>query len=777
MKPVTPYSLLDDIARDNLAGHKDMVYPIAHQIASLKYKKLQSQRKVRLSALIAVLLLGVLAFTNPTVVNAMKQLLGFIPGIGYVNQNTPVRILEKPQTVTRDGITVTVDKAVADSASTIVVYKVENLFARTGQAPNPQEDTCQKPAHILLPDGSKLDGNGTGRSWTTGYSRRMVFPAIPSADNEVKLVIPCLQMVKPGPTPDNWEIPMKFVAAPADLDIYPVVELPTPTIVPAIPTPTAGNTKGVVTKETLNLVLDSLVPSADSLQINGRQTSTNPDVVIEALDNSAITLTDSSGKGVVLGDSNQPVATQRTGQLYPFSLVASGAIAHGKAALRVERVQVGVGTDAEFRFNLGDQARPGQSWKLDKHLSFGGKSLIFSTISLGSDRKSLTFTIDPASDIQSASLVDANNPILAGSGGEGSTGFQYADQIPAGNITIKVTYISMNLPGPWEVSVDMPELNSAAGSPVNAPDGTNNPTDDASNTIQTNVCLTPEIWRSALKEHKPLPEGLTGKLAMAAINEQTFLYEVVVSNLDGSNRKSLGEGNGPSLSPDGSLVVFSKKDGLHLHNLQTGADSLIAGTFKNDSDPIWSPDGEQFMFTRGPASGPANTPGPRNIMLADKNGNNLRPLTSSQDDNEAMAWMKNGQQIILTRKTSEGADVLSLDINSGSFTKLFSTSYIHSSIALSPDEKQVAYVDMLPGEVYSLFVSNLDGTNKHLVATGSSVNVTHPYWSPDGQWLAATAHDLESEAGYSALVLINPDTCEVVPLPLKSSYVHTWLNQ
>jgi Tol biopolymer transport system component len=67
---------------------------------------------------------------------------------------------------------------------------------------------------------------------------------------------------------------------------------------------------------------------------------------------------------------------------------------------------------------------------------------------------------------------------------------------------------------------------------------------------------------------------------------------------------------------------------------------------------------------------------------------------------------------------------------------------------------------MLPLDRYGLFVSDLDGSNRKLLADGDPYTVTIPTWSPDGNWVIASVHDLDaSHQPNPTLALIHVDTC------------------
>src|SRR5512144_3124437 len=52
---------------------------------------------------LAILLIGLLV-AFPQVVEALKRLLGYVPGIGYVEQGSSLRMLAEPAALEKDGL-------------------------------------------------------------------------------------------------------------------------------------------------------------------------------------------------------------------------------------------------------------------------------------------------------------------------------------------------------------------------------------------------------------------------------------------------------------------------------------------------------------------------------------------------------------------------------------------------------------------------------------------------------------------------------------------------
>ncbi|HEX7393449.1 MAG TPA: hypothetical protein VF313_00840, partial [Anaerolineaceae bacterium] len=55
-------------------------------------------------AILSLMIIATLAIGPQRVYAAVLQLFGYIPGVGIVDQSSPIRVLAEPVSVTRDGI-------------------------------------------------------------------------------------------------------------------------------------------------------------------------------------------------------------------------------------------------------------------------------------------------------------------------------------------------------------------------------------------------------------------------------------------------------------------------------------------------------------------------------------------------------------------------------------------------------------------------------------------------------------------------------------------------
>jgi serine/threonine-protein kinase len=156
--------------------------------------------------------------------------------------------------------------------------------------------------------------------------------------------------------------------------------------------------------------------------------------------------------------------------------------------------------------------------------------------------------------------------------------------------------------------------------------------------------------------------------------------------------------------------------------------------------PAWSPDGQQFVFSR-------NVAGYRNLFLRRLDTGEERPLTHGARDDIQAAWAPDGRHIAFVRsnlpsgKLEPGdvlgwyvdGDVWTVDVQSGQEAQLLAGAFDPS---YSPDGSQLA-VDASWGGPRRLWLTDPIGHNPRQVTTDSSEGVVHmsPRWSPDGRRL------------------------------------------
>jgi len=78
-------------------------------------------------AILTLMIIGTLVIGPQRVYAAVLQLFGYIPGAGIVDQNNPIRLLAEPVSITRDGVTVSVNQVVLTGTETRLDFGVSGV--------------------------------------------------------------------------------------------------------------------------------------------------------------------------------------------------------------------------------------------------------------------------------------------------------------------------------------------------------------------------------------------------------------------------------------------------------------------------------------------------------------------------------------------------------------------------------------------------------------------------------------------------------------------------
>jgi hypothetical protein len=193
-----------------------------------------------------ILLAGLAVFLavgpQRVVAAARRWLGGFIPGIGFVDNQTSLRVLEKPVRISVDGAAIAVEKAYTNAGETAIqINYVDDTRACKSTQVTYEEyrSRLNEKVYLLLPDGRKLF------ALTPRFSSWGKFPPLPTGLNEVVLVMPsnviyaCAVKDPSNPAAAStfcqcldddlrWLIQLKFIVPPPG-SLLPVVDNATPT--------------------------------------------------------------------------------------------------------------------------------------------------------------------------------------------------------------------------------------------------------------------------------------------------------------------------------------------------------------------------------------------------------------------------------------------------------------------------------------------------------------------------------------------------------------------
>ncbi|MEX2144136.1 MAG: hypothetical protein WD740_06030, partial [Anaerolineales bacterium] len=174
-----------------------------------------------------VLLLATILLIGPQRVLAqVLDWLGYVPGVGFVDQEGGLRVLEAPVSQTRDGITVTIEAGLIDAERTRLTFYFEGI-PQAWKPISEDEAGCAATPSLLFPDGTYypiLEGEGTGGvSW---MREEFLYGALPADLNEITVLVPCVPELRTGVGPEDWVFTIRFVPAPEDFEVLPILPLP-----------------------------------------------------------------------------------------------------------------------------------------------------------------------------------------------------------------------------------------------------------------------------------------------------------------------------------------------------------------------------------------------------------------------------------------------------------------------------------------------------------------------------------------------------------------------
>ena len=426
-------------------------------LATLMEKATEMKPEPKISRLFlrlafVVVMLGVLVFFfRPNIVAALRQLFGYIPGVGLVNQSAPLRVLAEPVSATRAGVTLTVKSAVLSVDKTVLNYSLKDV---PWAALSHQENVpgCMGSASLRLPDGTKLEpGDGGGTMNEISFT----YPAIAADVTEATFILPCIQDTLPGKAPENWELDLHFVPAPPDFQVAPVVDVPTQTPAPAATVAPDGPLPTSTPENPMTLV--KVVDLPDGYIFAGTFHAIDLPKGADSMWPSGIyKVTDASGREIYASESSEqllPMPTDPT--LYNWGLEIKGKDFAFPLTIAMNGAMAGTASArTTFDFDAGANPKVGQVFKPALKVEFSGRQVTVDTIQFTGTGYAFTFVTDP--DVTGLGVeIDGYTANGGGGGGDGqghfSASVMYDTQVPKGRLKVTLTGISYNVPGPWTV--------------------------------------------------------------------------------------------------------------------------------------------------------------------------------------------------------------------------------------------------------------------------------------------------------------------------------------
>ncbi len=473
------HDVLDAAARSRVPENLNLYPRIA---LKLERKTFSQTLRTRPALMILLVLLALSLLTG--VAYAVGRSLGYIPGVGLVEQGAAIRVLAQPVSLTRDGITITIIQATLTTEKTVIVYRTEGIPA-AARPKGESAASCNPSAPSLqLPDGTELKIIGGEGSQSES---RMTLPAIPAGVYAVKFHLPCLADVAPGKAPENWEIPLRFMPASSDLTVIPVIELATPLPVTPTSVPVTKLTSDPFLGITFNL--ESLTRTDRGyILVTSIQWKDKTFLSVGTNQIKSISLVDATGKKL----SILPLTGTYPSSSTPNRAVVSFSMADGAftppLTLNLAWAGINLTEMPRFSFDPGADPQVGQTWPVNQKIEVAGFPLQIESASFmpsaelnkqewmhfnPDDMVGFNFSIatDPA--IQSLYLAVKSGFSTDGTGTSGYSGLDADGKLTSvalmngkiiAPLSIEAGYIEVR--HPWQITFNPAQITISAALPA-----------------------------------------------------------------------------------------------------------------------------------------------------------------------------------------------------------------------------------------------------------------------------------------------------------------------
>jgi Tol biopolymer transport system component len=247
----------------------------------------------------------------------------------------------------------------------------------------------------------------------------------------------------------------------------------------------------------------------------------------------------------------------------------------------------------------------------------------------------------------------------------------------------------------------------------------------------------------------------SGKLVASRIRSQSDVWRFPIGGSAAENTRDAvritrqtGQAQTPSISPDGSEVVYLSDNGGHgnLWIARTDGSSVRQVTYERDpvvvvGVPMWSPTGDWIVFIVAPS-------GVSSLWAIRPDGSGLHELVAR--GRGGACWSGDGRWVYYTSERDGIACIAKVPAEGGSSLVVRS----HASMtAVTPDGKTLYYVQRPRSDSLG-FVEDLeicsaavgDGPSSVMARIASARvpvgrNLLQPFLSPDGKWLAVPLTD------------------------------------
>lgn len=462
-------------AADSVEPSAEFSQALWNQMLMTPRKEIAPKRVSRFVWIPALTVLGILVvmiFVAPqTVLAAVKGLLAYLPGVGFVEKDESTLYLEKPVVVEQGGYTFTLDQVVADKNKVAIAYHIANLDSNF--------DWCAYNGNFLIwPDGksNRPIGGGSGPATEGSISAQIDYFPLPSGVKKASLKVSTEDPDSRCLAPVEWNIPFALGTDLPDTEILPVVE----NVAEQTSTSLVSKSKDAP----IQLTVDTVDELADGYLLAGHIDFDNKYWTNVSIKTSTLYAIDANGKSVAVEQGNASFKVNG----FAFKITDKDFKAPLSIHVKDLYIQAYDEDGSSFSFDAGSSPQIGQSWKINQELTYAGNKFTVHEVKvINGDYDFDPKTIEIAYGISMKlpegfgvlmdcvgqddihSIGNVAKPVIDG---EYTAEVDYKDGIPNGKLTCKAINSGDQESGDWQFDWQPPTStpsNSASTSSLDSP--------------------------------------------------------------------------------------------------------------------------------------------------------------------------------------------------------------------------------------------------------------------------------------------------------------------
>jgi len=353
-------------AADSVEPSAEFSKNLWNQIRMTPQKEKAPKRVSRFVWIPAATVLGILlilAISAPqTVLAAVKGLLAYLPGTGFVQNSDSTLYLAKPVVATQGDYTFTIDQVVANAEKVVVSYHMDGL-------PSDAASCMYDGNQLLLPDGKTRLPIGGG---TQGMSGRVEFAPLPEGVTQASLLSSMNFADSNCSTiPQEWKVAFSIGTTAPVTELLPVIENPV----------TQNESEVPADGSNLQMIVDRSVELSDGYLLTGHLAIFNKEWQNAIIDMDSISAVDANGKSVPLLPTDESYGDKE------FIIKIAAKDFKGPLTIKVKALWIWANNadGSSFSFDAGDDPQVGQSWTINKELTVAGKKIMIHEVKMVED--------------------------------------------------------------------------------------------------------------------------------------------------------------------------------------------------------------------------------------------------------------------------------------------------------------------------------------------------------------------------------------------------------